>query len=200
MHGFDGDTALLAQYIAAFEKLDTMETDALGVHPLLRASAEAVGGERLRFLRIATAPSALEALYEGLSLPGLGSTQFPRLYEGLVLSYRWSRVDLGDYILLGNELAEDLSPLLAEMRADENLFTTLLPNGYVQFGRGADGSCDPVCFDFRGRQRNGDCRVVRLDHEAVLCHGRIREVGELAPSYRSLVLATIERAGRSGPS
>lgn len=95
---------------------------------------------------------------------------------------------------MANEPADDLSSLLAVIQADKHLRATLVPNGYIQFGRGPDIDYDPVCFDFRHRQRNGDCRIVKLDHEAILCHYRIREVAELAPNFRSLVLDTIFRA------
>jgi hypothetical protein len=34
---------------------------------------------------------------------------------------------------------------------------------------------------------------VKIDHEEILCNNRIKVVGELAPSFRALVLQTIER-------
>ena len=169
------DAALLAEYIAAFENCDEQ-------HPPPR--------------QIITPPLALEALYRGLGFTGHGSTRFPPLYEALLLSYRWAEADLGNYRLLASEPAHDLS-LLSAMRADAFLWATLVPNGYVPFGKGPEGNYDPVCFDFRQRQRNGDCPVVRLDHEAILCQGRIGAVTELAPNFRSLVNKTIKTTERS---
>ncbi len=189
-HG--SDVGLLAQYIAAFEKLD--ELYAFGVSSSLRVSTDASGLERWQPRQITTSPFALKALYQGLGLPGRGSTGFPLLYETLLLSYRWAEVNLGNYRLWANEPATDLSPLLAIMQADKHLSATLLPNGYIPFGQGPHANYDPVCFDFRRRQKNGDCRIVRLDHEAILCDGRVRETAELAPNFRSLVLRTIHMA------
>lgn len=186
------DTELLAAYVAAFGKPDDMCL--LGAAATLKVDADARGLEHWRPRRVTTPPSSLDSLYRGLGLPGLASSRFPPLYEALLLSYRWAEVDLGSYRLLANEPAEDLAPLLAVMLADKGLHETLRPNGYVQFGRGTDGDYDPVCFDFRQRHRNGDCRIVRLDHEAILCDGRIRETAELAPDFRSLVLDTIRLA------
>jgi hypothetical protein len=80
------------------------------------------------------------------------------------------------------------------MQTDEHLGATLLPNGYAQFGQGPNTDYDPICFDFRQRQHNGDCPIVRLDHEAILCEGRIWETAQLAPNFRSLVRGTIQRA------
>jgi hypothetical protein len=186
------DADLLAQYIAAFEKLDDLCDFA--VPPNLRVGIDAYGSEQWQPQPVTTPPSALEALYQGLGLSGAGVARFPRLYETLILSYRWADVDLGTYRLLGNEPAEDLSPLLTAMRKDKYLFETLTANGFVPFGKGPDMDYDPVCFDFRQRRSGGDCRIVKFDHEAILCHGRIREVAELAPNFRSLVQRTLERA------
>jgi hypothetical protein len=198
----ESDAALLAKYFATFEKLDDLY--ALGVSPLLACTDTkgiTEGMQHWQPRQITTSPSALEALYQGLGLTGRGSTRFPPLYEALLLSYRWAEVDLGFYRLLANEPAEDLSPLLCAMRADVHLFATLVPNGYLPFGKGTDVDYDPVCFDFRQRQKNGDCRIVKLDHEAILCDGRIGAITELAPNFRCLMLNTIERsAAKQKPS
>lgn len=55
---------------------------------------------------------------------------------------------------------------------------------------------DPVCFDVKTRNKNGDCRIVKIDHEEILCNNRIKVIAELAPSFYQLVLQTIERAKR----
>jgi hypothetical protein len=52
---------------------------------------------------------------------------------------------------------------------------------------------DPVCFDLRRRSSTGDCPIVKIDHEQILCNWRIKKVGELAPSFRKLVESTIDR-------
>ena len=52
---------------------------------------------------------------------------------------------------------------------------------------------DPVCFDI-GLRKNYDYRIVKIDHEEILCNQRIKVVPESAPSFRALVLQTIERA------
>ncbi len=95
---------------------------------------------------------------------------------------------------MSNETGKDLSPLFLTLQNDLGLYDTLLPNGYFQFARGPGGDYDPVCFDFRNRRKNGDCRIVRIDHEAILRFGRIEEVEELAPNFRTLMLNTISRS------
>src|SRR5216684_2772882 len=108
------DANLLAQFIAAFEKLHDLR--AVRVPSALHVSTDEYGWEDWQPLQVTTPPTALEGLYKKLGLPGHGSTRFPLLYETLLLSYRWAEVDLGDYRLLANEPAEDFSPLLAAIQ------------------------------------------------------------------------------------
>lgn len=134
--------------------------------------------------------SLLSPLYGRLPAP------FPPLYEQLVLSYRWSgEVELRCLRLLANPGTSDFAGLTEQIFRDEGLVESLIPGGFVQFGKGPGVNYDPVCFDLRGRRRkDGDYRVVRLDHEEILCHCRIREVAELAPSFRELMLQIIAAA------
>ena len=55
---------------------------------------------------------------------------------------------------------------------------------------------DPVCFDLGTRLSDGDCRIVKFDHEEILCNQRLVEVAELAPSFRQLIDIVIEDANR----
>ena len=186
------DDALLAQYISTFEKLDYLDT--MEVSDALCIRSEEAIMKRWKSRHSITPPSTLSTLYKELGLLGSGATRFPPLYEALILAYRWAEVDLDTYRLYANDFAKDFSPLSACMRRDKVLYATLVPNGYFPFGKGADVDYDPVCFDFRQRQNNGDCRIVKLDHEAILCYGDIGEITELAPNFRTLVQDTIRRA------
>lgn len=123
----------------------------------------------------------LEPLYS--LLPG----KFPPLYEQLALSYRWPPVELPNLALLPNPLGQTLDGLLAQMRRDNGLWTSLLPNGFVPFGKAGGGHYDPICFDMRHRQKDGDCPLVRVEHEAILCFDRIDETSIVAASFRDLV-------------
>lgn len=167
---FQADQALLDAFVARFV-VDAYDLDEQESQPPIAH---------------ATKPARLEPLYA--ILPG----HFPPLYKQLVLSYRWPQVALPMLDLLANPLAAGLEELLEHIQADKGLWDELAPSGYIQFGRGAGGSYDPVCFDTRQRRQDGDCRVVQIDHEEILCNYRIKEVAELADSFRSIVLATIE--------
>ncbi len=163
------DQALLDEFVAAFAF--NAEVDAYDEHgqPLPPPVA------------CATDAHELEPLYA--LLPG----RFPPLYEQLILSYRWPPVELPYFVLLPNPPGRTLDGLLAQMRRDNGLWTTLLPNGCVPFGKAGGGHYDPICFDIRHRQKDGDCPLVRVEHEAILCFDRIGETFIVATSFRDLV-------------
>ncbi|HTE18733.1 MAG TPA: hypothetical protein VK689_10180, partial [Armatimonadota bacterium] len=122
--------------------------------------------------------------------------RLPPLYEQLILSYRWPEVDLGPFRLLANPLGPGLAGLLAEMQQDRVMWEELIPRGWIRFGKGADLNYDPVCFDLRRRRKDGDYPIVQLDHEELLCFSRIREVAQLASSFRELVEQVVAEAQR----
>ena len=185
------DNALLSQFIAAFEKLDDLwtcqEMDAIGwTLSLGELSDDHL--KRWRPFRCQTDRSAIDDFYKACP------HRLPPLFEELVLGYRWAQVDLGRFRLLANPPGSDFNGILSQMRRDKALWKDLIANGYVQFGMASDLNYDPVCFDTSGRQPDGDCRVVQIDHEEILCNGRIREIGELARSFRLLMIQTIDDA------
>jgi hypothetical protein len=182
---------LLERYIASFSKLDDMEAteefDPIGWQ-LATGPENQYGFKKWRPASVSIDASAINILYNEVPV------RLPRLFEELVLSYRWAEVDLGLYRLVANPLGADLSGLLSQMQCDPNLWESLLPAGFVQFGKGPDLDYDPVCFDTRSSSSGGDYRVVKIDHEGILCNYRIKIVDELAPSFEQLVLDTIRRA------
>lgn len=182
---------LLEKYIASFSKLDQMtateEFDPVGWE-LGIGTADEYGFKKWQPARITTDESALNSFYAELPM------RLPRLFEELMLSYRWAEVDLDSYRLVANPPGPDLSGLLSKMMCDSNLWEALIPAGFIQFGKGPGLDYDPVCFDTRSQSKSGDYCIVKIDHEGVLCNYRIKIVDELALSFEQLVINTIERA------
>jgi hypothetical protein len=90
--------------------------------------------------------------------------------------------------------------MLDEMEKPSAIWENLLPSGLIQFGMGPDIDFDPVCFDIRSRTKRKDYKIVKIDHEEILCNNRIRVVAELAPSFEQLMLQTIALANQAGES
>ncbi|MGZ4878296.1 MAG: hypothetical protein ACXVIO_08945 [Candidatus Angelobacter sp.] len=185
------DEELLEKYVATFPKFDEMVADEFslpGAMQLAIEDTDQYGRKLWKPVRIETPPSQLQEVYAELP------ARFPRLFERLVLSYRWAEVDLGTYRLLANPPGPTLGGLLRQMSQAPALWASLIPAGLIQFGKGPDLDYDPVCFDIKARKQGGDCRIVKIDHEEILCNNRIKVVAELAPSFYQLVLQTIETA------
>jgi len=182
---------LLSQYVASFEKLNEL-TEFPDIYPIVGLLAtsgpDEYGMVAWRPRRTEPEPSLLEPLYAKLP------AKFPSLFERLLLTYRWAEIDLEQYRLLPNPPSADLQGFLQEMSSDKGLWGALIPAGYLQFGRGPDIDYDPVCFDVGSRKKNREMRVVKIDHEEILCNYKIKVVAELAPSFEHLVQQTINLA------
>jgi hypothetical protein len=137
-----------------------------------------------RPLRVQTPPGALKTFYERVPGP------LPPLYEQLILACHWADVDLGDFRLLPN-FPPPLDGLVRAVQANSFMFRVLSSHSLVQFGMGPGLDYDPVCFDLNQRSADGDCAIVKADHEEILIHERLRVVGALAPSFRELARRTI---------
>jgi hypothetical protein len=138
-----------------------------------------------------TDPRHLDALYA--RLPG----RLPPLYERLVLSYHWEEVDIRCCTLLANPAGPDLDRLFREISRDAALWTQLSQSGYIQFGKGSGGDYDPICFDLKSRKKSKECKVVRINHEEILCNNRIKVFAEVAVSFEELLLRAIKLAEKT---
>lgn len=141
-----------------------------------------------RPLRTEPQSEHLEALYSRLP------AKFPGLFERFLLKFRWAEVSLDTYTLMANPPGPDLDGFFKEISKDPGLWASLVPAGYLRFGKGPDMDYDPVCFDMDSRKKNREMRVVKIDHEEILSNRRIKVVGELAPTFEALVLQTISAA------
>ena len=187
----EAEEHLLEQFVGAFGKLAEM-AEFTNIHPVVAELAVGEPDERGQVVwkpsKVATARELLDPVYDKLP------ARFPPLFERLVLSYRWAEVDLQLYTLLANPPGSDLSRLFEPMSKANAMSDALNPGGYLQFAKGPNMDFDAVCFDIKSRKKSGDCRVVKIDHEEILCNNRIKVVAELAPTFEELVRRTIRRA------
>lgn len=189
------ESSLIERFISTFEILDHMtawDTDPVAA-ALAMGPPDQYGRKHWKPVRIETHARHLEPLYS--KLPG----RFPHLFESLVLTYRWTEVDLESYRLLPNPPGEDLGGLFATMSRDPFMWKCLIEAGYIRFAMGPDIDYDPVCFDIGARKKNRDYPIVKIDHEEILCNNRVKVVTELAPSFQQLVQNTIELAETKRP-
>jgi len=134
-------------------------------------------------------PEALERLYE--SIPG----PLPPLYERLIGSYYFGDVEVRSFRLLPN-FPPAFDGLVKAIKEDTVMYPILAAGGFIQFGRAPEYDYDPLCFDTKRRLPDGDCRIVRFDHEEILVEGRLGIATTVADSFRQLVTREINEDER----
>ena len=175
----DSNEKLLQRFTEKFRRLDPF---AETLDALRGSSANSLRIQDEWYLvRHETPPAALDDLYRFLP------ARFPPLFETLLLSYRWTEVELCVCRLIPNAYHVDsLFPFRTEMMKDRSMSSILLANRYMQFGRGTGLDYDPVCFD-AGDPAAHELPIVKIDHEEILCNGRIVIAAPLAGSFNELL-------------
>jgi len=164
------DEETLAKYVQCFEWVDQ----------------ELAEQGKVLVERKSTDQSHLDEVYSKTKGP------LPKLYEKLLLSYRWYRAELDEYHLLANPPGDDFSGILSEIFNDKYLSSVSLKGGYIQFAFAPSYNYDPVCFDTNGKKAD-HWPIVQLDHEEILIRSRLRKKRVLAENFRELVLKTISK-------
>lgn len=180
---------LVDRFVASFERLADLtvfDTDVIA-RQLVVNDPDQHGYRHWRPIKVTADRSAIDQIYADLP------ARFPPLFELLLLSYRWAEIDLRLYRLIANPPGRDLGGFLEQMSKDPGIWKCLKPAGYLQFGKGPESDYDPICFDTRSRKKSGDCRIVKIDHEEILCNERVKVISELAPTFEQLMFRTIDQ-------
>lgn len=125
--------------------------------------------------------------------------RFPPLYERMATRYRWLEFPVpGLAVLYENGSEVPLETVLRRIASLNGFSRRLLSRGMLPFGNEEGGSFDPICFDCRRRRRDGDCPVLRIDHEAVILQDDDRpwETWPVAESFRDFLEMAMGRLGR----
>jgi hypothetical protein len=174
---------LLSEYLACFEKFGEL-SEYSWMDPVVGALAVREPDENGRVTwrprRIEPDPALLDALHAKIP------ARFSPLFERLLLAFRWAEISLDRYSLIGNPPGPGLDGFFRKISGDPGLWDTLVPGGFLRFGKGPEGDYDPVCFDINSRKKSREMRVVKIDHEEILCNYRIKIVAELAPSFEAV--------------
>ena len=116
--------------------------------------------------------------------------RLPQSFAFFLSRYSFPTFDVMGISLFGWD--SDCNPYIEEASAAKgSLSELLLPADYVQIGRPDTGNFDAICFDFNEQSQNREYRIVRIDHEDILCNWKIRVSGELWGSFVSLVVAAL---------
>jgi hypothetical protein len=112
--------------------------------------------------------------------------RMPQSFESLLSRYSFPAFDILGITLFDWDSASN--KYIVEASAPKNSLSELLiPAGYVQIGRPDTGDFDAICFDLNRQTQNREYRVVRVDHEDILCNWKVRVTGELWQSFIKFV-------------
>jgi len=109
--------------------------------------------------------------------------RFPVSFRSLLTRYAFTPFDAGGlsfFANMGNDSPDELSVAIFN---DPIIAGATLEASFIQFARPVGGNYDPVCFDARRTASNREFPIVRLNHEEVLCYGRIRVSERVADSF-----------------
>jgi len=119
--------------------------------------------------------------------------KFPPSFQSLMSRYAFPAFQCGPVFLYANtgyeiQLAQDFTWEFKErIFKDKGLVEALLPAGYLQIGNPHETDYDPICFDTKNCTDNGECPIVGIDHEEILCRSKIRVVKVIASSFLELI-------------
>jgi hypothetical protein len=122
--------------------------------------------------------------------------RLPPSCRSLLLRYRFPATVAGTVNLFGNLDGKSYDDFAVASRRDPVLSSVTQSNGFIQIGRPASGSYDPICFDLRSRSRSGEAGIVRLDHEEILINDSIHIAEKVADSFVELLSRGSRRTSR----
>ena len=148
----------------------------MNIHQLIDQFVRIVDPSATLFLQMQSV-SALEAVEEVLP------KRFPVSYQSLVTRYRFPAFDAGGIQFFPNSGDSSHDELAEAIFADPIIANMTHTHGFIQFGRPADGSYDPICFDARSYAKNREYPIVRLDHEDILSRNKVGKAAVIADSF-----------------
>lgn len=113
--------------------------------------------------------------------------RLPPSYRSLVTRYIFPSFEFSPLLLLANTGQTLYNELGSAIFRDRVLSQALFASGYVQFARPNSGDYDPVCFDINRTAKNGECPIVRIDHELILLRSTAEISEEIAPSFAEML-------------
>lgn len=116
--------------------------------------------------------------------------RLPSTFRSLVARYLFPSFEVGPLTLYSVGVSDSHRAGMefrSAIFADGYMGPFLFKNGFLPFARPADSSYDPICFDYRDSSGKVEPSVVRIDHEEILCHDRIRVIATLSRSFDPLI-------------
>lgn len=113
--------------------------------------------------------------------------RLPATFRSLISRYCFPSLEVGPIVLHANTSeGSEYFEFRKRLFHDRTMSPFLLQHGFIQFGKPADWSYDPVCFHVVPRSKR-EYPIVRLDHEEILIRNRVRIMASIARSLREVL-------------
>lgn len=113
--------------------------------------------------------------------------RIPNLYRDILSTFAFTPFDFNGvsfFANLGNSMdREDIS---CRIFLDKAIQDALFAQKLFQIGNPIDASYDPICIQCSSKKTQ-DGAIIRVDHESVLCHHKVKIVQILSPSFSQLI-------------
>ena len=114
---------------------------------------------------------------------------FPPCCQYLLTNYSFPAFEFGPMMFFANTGEDTFWELEKRLFEDKHMSPHLMTAGFLQIGNPFFYNYDPVCFDTKSPRI--EKRIVQLDHEAILQHGEMNVVKEVAPSFVDFMHAAL---------
>jgi hypothetical protein len=113
----------------------------------------------------------------------------PPSYKSLVNRYIFPAFEIDSLILLANTGQTLYHEMSMAMVHDAVTSRVLLDKGFAQFALPQSADSDPVCFDLNAANAEGECPIVRINHQDIVVSSKVRVMDKLSPSFTVFVNA-----------
>lgn len=110
------------------------------------------------------------------------SYKFPLSFNGLYHNFSFPSFTSYPIEFPGNGNSNDPDDIENLILADDMVLNLTLKHGYLQFGKFADGSNDPVCFKIGEDKKRREYELVRIALDEILDYDRIEVLEQVSTS------------------
>lgn len=171
-------------YVNSSEPEPEFEKD---VPPFLRRGPAITGTKSDELFKWAIVPS--DNLKRIDSLEKRIGINFPKSFRSLLTRYSYPAFEVGKIMLFANSGVDLFWEYEKNFFADKYLTNTLLENGFLYMGHPHFSNYNPICFNIS--KGIPEPPIVNIDHEEILCKGKLRVIEQIEDSFPKYINSII---------
>ncbi|MCI5073351.1 hypothetical protein MRY82_10510 [bacterium] len=105
-------------------------------------------------------------------------------------SYSFLSFEINEICFWGNSLNNQEYDLENKIFSDTILYESLKKKGMIQIGSSKHSFYNPICFDLKNKNKNGDAQIIEIDHERILINDEVHITKKHFKSFEDLLVST----------